>query len=565
MKNVYEYVKSRFVLKIWVSLVLFIFLSSLIIFGVFFGVARSFYSDIVLGEADEVVDYVKLKYKEGEADEIPITSDYSSVVEYLKTGNDGVIMTKDKVENILSIDQAIEEDEEGKVLRIVVKPMNNIADTLFSRGHIYTDMNEFEKAFEQTVSTKTFKGDLSKKDKYDIEVITDKGHITYLALVKEFQYNGENVTIVYFKESGYITTVLEFYNKVSYIIILVLVTLMSALSYFLSKYIISPIKDIEKGVNELVNDNFDYVVPCNRTDEIGSLAKSLGILGRRLKKIDSIRIDVFSNVSHELKSPLVLIRGYAEMVRDVTWNDEEKRVEQLNHIESESIRMSNMVSQILDYAQFTSGAIHLKESEFYLYELACDEYQVAKDNGEAYNILVRLDYNMSKDTLVVGDVLRISQVFRNLLNNAVNNSYEDTTIIIECEQDDDGILVSIKNQGDKIPDENRELLFERYYRVQHISNRREGTGIGLAIVKSIFVAHGFEYSVYYEDGYNVFDFRIGKDRIVEEKPTIDQRIKEIATKEIVLKDIVPKNKKHDTSQEDKKQDTVSKDNETKKY
>lgn len=554
MKTVYEYVRSRFVLKIWVSLIFFIFLSSLIIFGVFFGVARSFYSDIVLGEVDEVVDYVKYKYSIGEQDEIPIRSDYETVVDYLRTGDDGAIITRNEVENILSIDQTIEEADKGKVLRIVVKPMNNIADSLFARGHIYTDMDEFERVFEETVTSKNFNGNLSKKDKYSIEVITERDHLSYLALCKEFT-NAENVsTIVYFKEAGYITTVLEFYNKISYVIILVLVSLMSALSYFLSWNIISPIKDIEKGVNELVNDNFDYVVPCNRTDEIGSLAESLGILGRRLKKIDSIRIDVFSNVSHELKSPLVLIRGYAEMVRDVTWRDEEKRVEQLNHIESESIRMSNMVSQILDYAQFTSGAIHLKESEFYLYELACDEYQVAKDNGSTYNILVRLDYNMSKDTQVVGDVLRISQVFRNLLNNAVNNSYEDTTIIIDCKQDEDGILVSIKNQGDEIPAEDRELLFERYYKVQHISNRREGTGIGLAIVKSIFVAHGFEYSVYYEDGYNVFDFRIGNDRIVEEKQTIDQRIKEIATKEIVLKDIVPKNKKNDTVQEDKNQD-----------
>lgn len=127
----------------------------------------------------------------------------------------------------------------------------------------------------------------------------------------------------------------------------------------LAKLFTSPILAIKKAVDALAAGDLTAKQGLKRRDEIGQLSCSVEKLGQALRRVDVLREEVIANVSHELRSPLALIGGYAEMVRDVTWKDDTQREENLNLIISEANRMSVMVSDILDYSQLQSGCLQL--------------------------------------------------------------------------------------------------------------------------------------------------------------------------------------------------------------
>lgn len=121
--------------------------------------------------------------------------------------------------------------------------------------------------------------------------------------------------------------------------------------------------------NGLQKNDFTEVPPFHREDELGQLSQSVVQLRYALQRLDVLRKEVIANVSHELRSPLALIGGYAEMVRDITWKQEEQRTEDLNLIIREANRMSRMVSDILDYSQLQAGYCQLKKERLNLCEL----------------------------------------------------------------------------------------------------------------------------------------------------------------------------------------------------
>lgn len=127
-----------------------------------------------------------------------------------------------------------------------------------------------------------------------------------------------------------------------------------------------------------------------RTDEFGQLAESVEVLGQALHRVDVLRKEVIANVSHELKSPLSVISGYAEMVRDIDWKDEDRRNEDLELIISESRRMTEMVNDILDYSQLQSGYLRLNLEDINLGELAESRRPAAsrpqKSMGSGWNL-----------------------------------------------------------------------------------------------------------------------------------------------------------------------------------
>lgn len=108
------------------------------------------------------------------------------------------------------------------------------------------------------------------------------------------------------------------------------------------------------------------------------------------------------------------------------------------------------------------------------------------------------------------DALKISQVIRNLLYNAINHTQDGESIVAELKEEQEGFYVAVKNVGDPIPEEERSLIWERYHRSQHQGGRNEGTGLGLSIVSTILKAHGMDYGVDYEDKMTVFWFRYRK-------------------------------------------------------
>ena len=262
-------------------------------------------------------------------------------------------------------------------------------------------------------------------------------------------------------------------------------------------------------MDELAKGNLEAVPDITQGDEIGQLAESVKELGRALQRVDGLRKEVIANVSHELRSPLALIGGYAEMVRDIHWKEAEKREEDLNLIMREACRMSEMVSDILDYSQLQAGYLQLHRDWYNLYEIVESEVLLCEQSASEYQISIRIAFE-SREMEAYVDALKISQVVRNLLYNAINHTKGGQPIIVDITESGMECTVEIKNAGEPIPEEERKLIWERYQRSQHQGGRREGTGLGLSIVSTILEAHGMPYGVDFREGMTIFWFQCPK-------------------------------------------------------
>ena len=340
---------------------------------------------------------------------------------------------------------------------------------------------------------------------YCYEEIEDHRVVSYEQGVPAL-YQGEDAYLILYHTFAELYTVLDM-NRQQLVRLTVLLTLISAiLAGVLSKLFTSPILTIKKTVDALAAGDLTAKPSLKRRDEIGQLSHSVEELGLALQRVDVLRKEVIANVSHELRSPLALIGGYAEMVRDITWRDEAQREENLNLIISEAKRMSVMVSDILDYSQLQSGCLQLNKAEYDLREIVEGEVHRCEQSAQENHVSLTFD-GPEEELNVQVDALKISQVVRNLLNNAINHTRDGGVIAVSAVKDRQGCLVRVVNPGDPIPEEERALIWERYQRSQHQAGRRQGTGIGLSIVKTILDAHGMTYGVECRDGFTCFWFR----------------------------------------------------------
>lgn len=288
-----------------------------------------------------------------------------------------------------------------------------------------------------------------------------------------------------------------------FVLSIVLFSTASIIALILSRYFLNPITKIKNAVTQLTKGNLAATPNVSRTDELGELSDSVSDLGNELQRVDKLRKEIISNVSHELRAPLSLITGYGEMVRDVTGNDEEKRNSNMNLIISEANRLSAMVDDIMDYSIMQAGYSTLKIEPCNFYELLLSVNDFAQRIAQQYNISIILT-TLSTTIPVSIDALKINQVLRNLVNNAINHTDSGEEIQIVVEQKYGAIRVSVINPGEDIPEDKINQIWERYQRVQHQGGHKEGTGIGLAIVSTILTGHNFDFGA--ESSNNITNF-----------------------------------------------------------
>lgn len=290
----------------------------------------------------------------------------------------------------------------------------------------------------------------------------------------------------------------------------ILVIFSFVLAYFFSKAFTKPILLLKNGAKEMAKGNLDIRFNIKNKDELGDLAETMNDLSGQLKKIEQMRKDLIANVSHEFRTPLSLIYGYAETVRDITGSNPDKRTKQLNVIMEESERLSEMVSDMLDYSSLQSNS-----AGFDIREIDLEETMLAVTNRFDYfrqktNIDLVTDIP-DMNVFVMADEKRISQVFYNLINNAFVHSGSSLPIIARIKPIGDKYRVEIENRGKIIPSEEIEYIWERFHKLDRQRNSGGGSGLGLAIVKTILDAHKSTYGVYSneEDG-TVFWFELEK-------------------------------------------------------
>ena len=278
------------------------------------------------------------------------------------------------------------------------------------------------------------------------------------------------------------------------IVTFIVVVLAFIIGYFISKRISRPIEKMNENALKLANGNYDFKFDNNsKISEIDELANTLNYAKNELEHTDELRRDLLANVSHDLKTPLTMIKGYAEMIRDLNYNNEKKRNANLNVIIEETERLNILVEDILTLSKIQANKDTINKEEFDLVALINNiikRYSIYKET-EGYNF----ELNMPDEVIIKADKKKIEQVIYNLINNAINYTGDDNKVIINVIAGKK-IRVEIKDTGKGIKEEDLPHIWEKYYHSKKKHKRNViGTGIGLSIVKTILESHKFKYGV----------------------------------------------------------------------
>lgn len=270
-----------------------------------------------------------------------------------------------------------------------------------------------------------------------------------------------------------------------YIITFLMIIFSLLLAAIIAKKISKPIVSISNSAKELSKGNYNLNCCENGFKEIEELSESMNNASIELSKVETLRKEFIANISHDLKTPLTLIKGYAEAMRDLPG---ENTPENIQIIIDESQRLNSLVSDILDLSKIQSGSDFINAEKFNITEsfknIASSVQTFVKNKG--YNIVFYSD----KDYVIEGDKLKLEQAFYNLLINGVNHTGDDKKVFIQQLSENDWLTIKVSDTGDGINSKDLPYIWDRYYKGK-TSHKRGiiGTGIGLSIVKTIVTQH----------------------------------------------------------------------------
>lgn len=271
------------------------------------------------------------------------------------------------------------------------------------------------------------------------------------------------------------------------------------LALYLSQKISIPINNITNSAVDLSKGNYNVKFEGGHFTELDALAKALNKASYEMQKTDFYQKDMIANVSHDLKTPLTMIRSYAELVQDISGNNPKKRNEHLQVIIDETNHLNSIVSDMLAMSRMQANTVTMNKVDF-------DLVEAANTVLATYHILAEQDcytieFNSPKSVYVNGDVSKIKQVMSNLITNAIKYCGEDKVIIVNIKRVGRRVRFDVIDHGAGIPEDELTHVWERYYKtsVNHARNA-EGTGLGLSIVKGILTIHNAHYGVESKEG-----------------------------------------------------------------
>ena len=374
---------------------------------------------------------------------------------------------------------------------------------------------------------------LANKD-FNIRKIKDQTtNITYILLSGKLDNNYNlyiRMPISSIQESVKIS------NNFLYLIGGITLIIAAIIITFISKRFTEPIQELNEIAEKMANLDFSKKFhPKDVDDEINMLGKNINLMSDKLEatikqlrnsnirlerdieeksKIEEMRTQFISDVSHELKTPIALIQGYAEGLIENVNTDEENRKFYAEVISDEANKMDKLVKQLLELMKLEYGKREFSNANFNIIELISEVIRKSKVMLEEKNIEVRFDF--SKPINVYADEFYIEQVVTNYITNAIKHADEvfgEKYIEIRIEDREDKIRIYIFNTGKNIEEEDKERIWRRFYKVDSSRNRENGgTGIGLALVKAIMNNYNNAFGVENKDTGVEFYFDLSKSK-----------------------------------------------------
>ncbi|MFR7383773.1 MAG: histidine kinase dimerization/phospho-acceptor domain-containing protein [Anaerostipes sp.] len=297
--------------------------------------------------------------------------------------------------------------------------------------------------------------------------------------------------------------------------------------YLYSRQFTKPIEDMAKAANQMSHLDFDMKVPTGSDDELGRLGNSINELSSKLEltiselktannelqkdieqkvQIDEMRKEFLSHVSHELKTPIALIQGYSEGLKDNILDDEESKEFYCDVIADEAKKMNRMVQKLLTLNQIEFGNNQVNMERFDITEMIRNMVESSKILVEKQGVTIIFD---EPEMHVWADEFMIEEVVNNYLSNARNHVTDGGIIKVSYCQNGNNLRVKVFNTGNHIPQEDIDKLWVKFYKVDKARTREYGgSGIGLSIVEATMKAHGRDYGVANVEGGVEFYFEV---------------------------------------------------------
>ena len=305
----------------------------------------------------------------------------------------------------------------------------------------------------------------------------------------------------------------EFLRTNTFFMLFALVCILAGtvLSASFGRVILRPVNTIINSMNRLAGGDFktrlSFGGPMGRYPLAKELTESFNKMASELENTELLRSDFVNNFSHEFKTPIVSIAGFAKLLKRGNLKDTEQR-EYLDIIEDESLRLSAMATNVLNMTKVENQEILTDVAEFNLSEQIRNCVLLLENKWSKKHLELLIDFH---EYSVVGNQELLKEVWLNLLDNAIKFSPDGGAVQVEITEAPETVAITIVNMGEEIPDDKQERIFQKFYQADE-SHATEGSGIGLAIVKRVVDLHGGTVTVDSRKDRTAFTVRLPKIR-----------------------------------------------------
>ena len=261
-------------------------------------------------------------------------------------------------------------------------------------------------------------------------------------------------------------------------------------AFLLSKKLSLPLSKMTRDAKRLAQGDYSVKFDSSDYTEVDALSDTLNYATLEFRKTNDLRRDLVANVSHDIKTPLTMIKAYAEMIQDISGDHKEQREEHLGVILDEVHHLERLVNDMLTLSKYESEVFVINETQFNLKEHIISTVNLFQLDGIEFEVDVEDHFD------VIADEIKMGQVLYNYINNATKFVGEDAKVIINVKKvRTKEVLVSVIDHGKGISEEQIESVWDRYYKIDKHFQRNQGTGLGLSIVKAICEANHSQYGV----------------------------------------------------------------------
>lgn len=489
----------------------------------------------LLGSTYDYINNVFMNYDGSELDydqatQIERICSVSNVNVYVYDFNSNIISLNDKTGINYIYPDYVSKPERDEIFSKLIKYLPDNLISLDIIGGSESKLNGVsESSQDDEISL------LDKNDKYIISKVLDTKIHSY---VIELQGNLDNGLYVYISSNfDSIKESVDISNRFLAYIGIGAVFVGFIIMFFVSRSFSSPILELAAIAKRMSDLDFDARYEVRTQDEIAQLGENMNFLSDKLKEtitelknannelekdikkkiqIDEMRKEFLSNVSHELKTPIALIQGYAEGLKDNINEDQESRDFYLDVIIDEANKMNNMVKKLLDLNNIEFGESNMNIERFNITQVISGVLESTKILAEQKDAKIVFTYN--NPLFVWADEYMIEEVITNYISNAFNHLDGERVIKISIKRMDDRARISVFNTGKTIPEDELDKIWIKFYKVDKARTREYGgSGVGLSIVKAIMNSHNREFGVINHKNGVEFWFELDTSNLSKEK------------------------------------------------